>query len=90
MRIGIIEYVQPADVISITPTAGNGQITISGSDMPGTKRVTVYAANGAAVFTGSYSDDHLDLDLSPLPAGSYWVTVSNDSAVKSGRFSIVH
>ncbi len=80
----------PAETLSITPTAGNGLITISGGDVPGIKQVTVYAANGAAVFTGSYTDDRLDLDLSPLPAGSYWVTVSNDSAVKSGRFSIVH
>lgn len=76
--------------LQITPTAGDGHLTISAGDTPGLKQVTIFALNGAAVFTSNSAADQIQLDLSHLPAGSYWAVVRINEGAKSGRFSITH
>jgi hypothetical protein len=58
--------------LKLYPNPSNGQITI---EQEGMQMVVVYNALGQVLFSKEANDDQLQLDLSGLKDGLYWVRV---------------
>jgi hypothetical protein len=76
------EKIGPAVTVYPNPVRENLRINLSG--MEGVAEIGVYTVEGVRVITQRTGSKQLDMDLSSLPSGVYWVKVFN------GRMQVSH
>jgi hypothetical protein len=90
---GILEAHQIAAFFSIAPNPNNGVFNLSLKDAAGKEEITLVTVSdilGRELHTLSFSGPSLQLDLSEVPNGVYFVTVKNNGQTASLKMLVNH
>ena len=78
----IEEQTETIDFVTLHPNPTNGQVTITGKDL---RTAKVINALGQCVATVKGDGEQLTLDISDLPAGIYFVNITDGEGRKCVR-----
>ena len=88
---GITPYVHHNSV-SISPNPNSGRFQLRFEHQPGgSYGVTIYNLTGQIVYEDLFpSGPQMELDLSFLPDGMYWLQLRHPEAVSQQQFIVIH
>lgn len=81
--IGVTELINPLSNILIYPNPTTGLITISNLDTP--SLLCLFDINGRKLFSQNSFGEQIDLDLSNLPSGIYFLTTKNKKGTVTNK-----
>lgn len=76
--------------ISPNPTAGIINLTVPKESLAGEVQLSLHTLEGKSVMFTRSADQHVQLDLMPLPAGVYLLNISDGSSSVTRRIILTH
>ncbi len=72
-------------LLTIIPNPSNDKITISSSAFTGNTQLSIFTVSGEKVIERQLTDTEIQIDISALPRGVYFVRVQNEKMVEVGK-----
>ena len=72
--------------VKVFPNPSFNKITIETTDVSGKSHLSILNLNGREIISRQISEPKIQLDISNLPSGVYFVRLTNDKTVEVGKF----
>ena len=83
--LGINDLMAQNGNLTVYPNPASTQITIETSTSPAQSQLSIMNLNGEALITRQITEPKTQIDISSLPNGVYFVRVTNDKTIVTGK-----